>query len=66
MAKRKPTYRAPRNSAERIAEAKAAIARLEDSRRGQYGEVYRNCTDAIARWQSVIDAAMARRVLDRE
>jgi hypothetical protein len=50
-------YKAPRNAAERIAEAKAAISRLEDSMRGdnRYGSYGQNCRDAIARWQAVID-----------
>jgi hypothetical protein len=55
--KRKSTK--PRNAAERIAEARAAIARLEytmnqgDNRFGEYG---RNCRAAIARWQATIES----------
>jgi hypothetical protein len=57
--KRKPAYRAPRNAAERIAEAKAAIARIEHElntvRDAKYGDYGRSCRDSIKRWQMVID-----------
>jgi hypothetical protein len=53
---KKSTYRAPRNAAERIAEARRAISRLQDSMTGdnRVGEYGRNCRDAIARWQEVL------------
>jgi len=57
MAKTK-RYKAPRNSAERIAEARAAIRRLEDTLNvgaNRYGEYGRNVRESIARWQAVID-----------
>lgn len=60
--KRKLTYRAPRNAAERIAEAKAAIERLMNTMRqgdNRFGEYGRNCREAIARWQ-VIDREQGR------
>ena len=56
---KKPTYKAPRNAAERVAEAQAAIARIENEmssvRDGRYGSYGQNCRDSIARWQTVID-----------
>ena len=58
---KKRTYRPPRNAAERIAEAEAAIARITytmnqgDNRFGEYGK---NCRESIARWQKVIASAM--------
>lgn len=57
MAVKRKTYRAPRNAAERVAEARAAIRRLEGAMSGdnRFGEYGRNCRDAIARWQTVID-----------
>jgi len=51
------TYRAPRNAAERIAEARAAISRLRETLNqgdNRYGEYGRNCRDAIARRETVI------------
>ncbi len=55
--KRKPTYRAPRNAAERIAEAQGAIERIRDSMQGdnRFGSYGQSCRDSIARWQAVID-----------
>lgn len=52
-------YKAPRNAAERIAETRAAIARLEEQLRhpmfNHGGEGGRDVYDAIARWQAVIE-----------
>jgi hypothetical protein len=64
MTRRRKTYRAPRNSAERIREAEQAIARLSDTINtggNRFGEYGRNCRDAIARWQAVIDREHASR-----
>jgi hypothetical protein len=54
---KKATYKAPRNAAERIAEAERAIECIRasmtgDNRFGSYGQ---SCRDSIARWQAVID-----------
>lgn len=49
-------YQAPRNAAERIAEAKHAIARLNDSLFNPFtssGEHWR-IRDAIERWEAII------------
>lgn len=58
MAKR-ITYKAPRNAAERIAEAQAAIRRLEASMNSniamRVGQTGQNHRESIARWQTVID-----------
>lgn len=53
--KQRKGYRKPTTPQGKISEAMQAIARLETNRRGQYGETYRRCTEAIMRWQAVID-----------
>lgn len=57
MAKR-ITYRAPRNAAERVAEARAAIVRLESSSKAcianRVGQAGAEHARAIAGWHAVI------------
>jgi hypothetical protein len=58
MATKRKAYRAPRNPAERIAEARAAISRLDDTLRipsNRGGEYGRQCYEAKARWQAIIE-----------
>jgi hypothetical protein len=53
---KRKTYRSPRNATERVAEAKAAIRRLEASAKLMIGtQAWYAHRDAIARWQQVID-----------
>lgn len=57
MAKQK-RYKPPRNSAERIAEARGAIRRLEDTLKvgeNRYGDYGRRVRESIAGWQAVIE-----------
>jgi hypothetical protein len=59
---KRKTYKAPRNAAERILEAKLAINRITETmmtghnRFGSYGD---SCRDSIKRWQAVIDRELA-------
>jgi hypothetical protein len=55
--------RYPNTSAGRLTEAREALARIEYTMRqgdNRYGEYGRNCRDAIARWQQVIDRETAK------
>lgn len=60
---RKPRYHAPRNQAERLAEAESAVARITrdmntgNNRFGSYGD---NCRASIKRWQATADDAKAK------
>jgi hypothetical protein len=60
---RKPRYHAPRNQAQRLAEAEMAIARLTstlntgDNRFGSYGDA---CRTSIKVWQATADDAKAK------
>jgi len=56
-------YRAPRNQAERLAEALRSIARLESTLRvggNCFGEYGKNCRDSIKRWHATADDARAK------
>lgn len=60
---KKPRYRAPRNQAERLAEAEAAVSRItRDMNTGQnrYGSYGDSCRAGIKGWQATADDAKAK------